>query len=206
MSFKMDWCTNEAAKYAVENWHYSGCMPCGKTVKIGVWENDRFIGCVIFALGANPNIASYGGGKACELARIALTNHKTPVTRIVSIALKMLRKHCPNLDSVISYADLDRHPGTIYKAGNWKLDGSSTTESFMVIHGKKIHGRTVGNKYGTRSIEWLRKHVDSKAHKIQTKGKKRFILYFKRAGSKDIVAKSYQGLEDGENPTSALQE
>jgi hypothetical protein len=76
----------------------------------------------------------------------------------------------------------------------------------MVIHGKKIHGRTVGSKYGTRSIEWLRKHVDSKAHKIQTKGKKRFILYFKRAGSKDIVAKSYQGLEGGENPTSALQE
>ena len=205
MSFKMDWCTHDAAKYAVENWHYSGCMPSGKTVKIGVWENDRFIGCVIFAIGANPNIASYGGGKACELARIALTNHKTPVTRIVSIALKMLRKHCPNLDAVISYADLDRHPGTIYKAGNWKLDGS-TTESFTVIHGKKIHPRTVYSKYGTRSIEWLRKHVDSKAHKMQTKGKKRFILYFKRAGSKDIVAKSYQGLEGGENPTSALQE
>jgi hypothetical protein len=44
---KLDWCSHEAAKYACEHWHYSKCVPKQKTVKIGVWENSVFIGCVI---------------------------------------------------------------------------------------------------------------------------------------------------------------
>ena len=41
---KIDWATHKAAKYACENWHYSKCLPSGKTVKLGVWEDNNFIG------------------------------------------------------------------------------------------------------------------------------------------------------------------
>jgi hypothetical protein len=51
----MDWATHAAAVYACRHWHYSGCMPAGKTVKVGAWELGRFIGCVIFGRGANNN-------------------------------------------------------------------------------------------------------------------------------------------------------
>ena len=44
VELKLDWCSYEAAKYACEHWHYSKCMPVGKTVKIGVWENKKYIG------------------------------------------------------------------------------------------------------------------------------------------------------------------
>jgi hypothetical protein len=30
----VDWATHAAAKYACEHWHYSGCMPAGKLVKV----------------------------------------------------------------------------------------------------------------------------------------------------------------------------
>jgi len=53
MSLRLDWCSHEAAKYAVEKWHYSRTMPVGKMVKIGVWEDSKFIGAVVFAQGNN---------------------------------------------------------------------------------------------------------------------------------------------------------
>lgn len=203
-NLRIDWATHAAAKYACQNWHYSKCLPAGKSVKVGVWEDGKFIGVVIFALGANANISKLYG-KTCELARIALNRHKTHVTRIVKIAIAMLKKQCPDLDAIVSYADLDRHPGTVYKAGNWIEDGG-TKESFTVINGKKVHGRSVYSKYGTRSIAWLRKHIDPNAHKIETKGKKRFIYFLKkRAASKDSVASGFQPEEGGASPTAALQ-
>lgn len=200
----LDWATHEAAKYACEKWHYSKCMPAGKNVKVGVWENDQFIGVVIFAMGSNASICALHG-KTAELARIALkVGHKTEVTRIMSIALKMLRKKCPNLNAVVSYADLDRHKGTIYVAGNWKLEHESAC-AWISIKGKKTHPRSINARYGTRSISWLRKHVDPNAHRVETAGKKRFVWKFsKRAGSKDNVAAPDQGAEGGVIPTPAL--
>ena len=56
VDLKIDWATYKAAKYAVEHWHYSRCMPKSKLSKIGVWENGKFIGAVIFGYGATPEI------------------------------------------------------------------------------------------------------------------------------------------------------
>ncbi len=82
-TLRIDWATRESAKYACENWHYSKCMPVGKTIKIGAWENGKFIGVIIFSYGANNNGAKSFGLKqdeACELTRVALTSHKSQVT------------------------------------------------------------------------------------------------------------------------------
>ena len=90
---KIDWATHESAKYAVENWHYSQCLPAGKLVKVGAWENEKFIGVVIFGRGANNNMAKpYGLTQleCCELVRIALTTHLTPVSRIAALAIKFI--------------------------------------------------------------------------------------------------------------------
>ena len=53
---RLDWCTHKAAASACKYWHYSGCMPTGKTVKIGVWEDSQFVGVIIFSLGANNHL------------------------------------------------------------------------------------------------------------------------------------------------------
>ena len=66
---KIDWATHEAAKYACEKWHYSGCLPVGKLVKVGAWEDKKFIGVVLFGRGANYNmVKGYGLGQdqGCE--------------------------------------------------------------------------------------------------------------------------------------------
>jgi len=74
----LDWCSYDAAKYAVHNWHYSERMPSGKLLRIGVWEDDDFTGVIIYSRGAAPNIGSpydMEQTEICELTRVALTDH-----------------------------------------------------------------------------------------------------------------------------------
>ncbi len=120
---RLDWCSHEAAKYAVEHWHYSRTMPVGKMAKLGVWEDGRFIGAIVFAQGNNQyqgNALGLTMHEVCELVRVALTTHKSSVSRIVRIALAMLRSAQPGLRVILSYADPEHgHVGGIYQAGGW---------------------------------------------------------------------------------------
>ncbi len=153
---KLDWCSYEAAKYAVEHWHYSRVMPPGKTAKIGCWEAGTFIGAVVFSLGANNHIASPFGvnrWQVCELARVALTEHLTPVSRIVPISVKLLQRQSPGLRLIVSYADPARnHHGGVYQAMGWCYVGNSTPQRELVVAGQFMHKRSASSRWGTRAI------------------------------------------------------
>jgi len=58
-TLRIDWCSYDAARYAVEHWHYSRSLPCSKTARLGVWEDGKFIGAIVFAWGANRHLVSY---------------------------------------------------------------------------------------------------------------------------------------------------
>lgn len=159
-ALKLDWCSYEAAKYAVMNWHYSKSMPAGKTVKIGVWESEdrsmgkwRFIGAVIFSRGANKDLGTpygYDQLECCELTRVALDKHAATVTKIVAIAIKMLKKANAGIRLIISFADPERdHIGAIYQAGNWLYVGMSIATEEYIVNGKRMHGRSMRAMYGT---------------------------------------------------------
>ena len=79
---KLDWCSYEAAKFAVEHWHYSRLCPKGPTARIGVWEGGEFIGVIVFGMGACGHLGdAHGLGQfeVAELERIALRHHQAPV-------------------------------------------------------------------------------------------------------------------------------
>lgn len=146
-NLKIDWATHEASKYACENWHYSGCLPVGKLVKVGVWENSKFIGVVLFGRGANNNMLKpfdLEQDQGCELVRIALTNHKSPVSKIMAIAIRFLRKSQKGLRLIVSYADPDQnHHGGIYQACNWIYTGTGGRAVKVFYNGKWSHKKTV---------------------------------------------------------------
>lgn len=164
---KLDWCSHEAAKYACEHWHYSKCVPAGKMVKIGVWESNIFIGCVLFSWGANRNIGSPYGlqmTQVCELVRIALNKHQNSVSRIIAIAIKLLNKQSPKLMLIVSYADQNQnHHGGIYQASNWIYCGETgkTTNSdagnrrVKMPNGDLLHMRSYSSKYGNTPLSSL---------------------------------------------------
>ena len=152
-NLRLDWCSYQAAKYAVENWHYSKAMPAGKLLKIGAWENRKFIGCIIFSLGSNKNIGNPYGLKmtqVCELTRIALSKHISPVSKILSIAVGMLKKQSPGIELIVSYADTEQnHLGLIYQASNWLYVGTIKTTPFHFVNGKWVKQRTASSFLGS---------------------------------------------------------
>lgn len=128
-------------------------------MKIGVWENSenrrvaKFVGAVIFSRGANKSLGTpYGFEQieCCELTRVALTDHKTPVSRIVAIALRMLKQSSPGIRLVISFADpAHDHIGGIYQAGNWLFVGTSIPAEEYIVEGRRMHGRSMRAMFGS---------------------------------------------------------
>lgn len=152
MSLRLDFCSYAAAKHAVMHWHYSKTMPVCKLVRIGVWEDERFIGAVIFGSGNASRIGSPFGLsnlEVCELVRVALDTHVTPTTRVVAIALKMLKRRCPGLKAVVSFADRNQgHEGVIYRAGNWEYLGQMPSREALMLNGKIVHNRSMSGQFG----------------------------------------------------------
>ena len=221
----LDWCNEAAARYAVMHWHYSQRMPAGKRVRIGVWEDGEFVGVVIFGGGATPEIGKpFGLGRlqVCELVRVAMGTHCTPVSRVVAIALRMLRKHSPGIELVVSFADTAQgHRGGIYMAGGWVYVGSCAYHVIR-LKGRNRHPKTLHSLYGKggQSIPWLRANVDPKAERITTPPKHKYVMpltdtgqaivapmsqpYPQRAGSADSGTPTVQAGGGGATPTPAL--
>lgn len=153
---RLDWCSYQAAKWAVEHWHYSKRMPATiqKPVKIGVYERGEFIGAIVFGCGASSSLGSqFGVGKleVAELVRVALSKHDNQVSRIVSIACKMIKIQSPGLRLLISFADPNQnHNGSIYQAMGWIYTGTSS-DSMVYIdrRGHEFHARNIGSYTGT---------------------------------------------------------
>ena len=118
-------------KWAVEHWHYSGRMPLFKQNYIGVWESGAYIGCVVFGRSVTPHLGdqfSLSCTEVVELTRVALTTHECSVSRVVSIATRLIRQKNPGLRLLVSYADVNvGHVGTIYQAANWIYVGRSAS-------------------------------------------------------------------------------
>lgn len=179
---KLDWATHKAARYACERWHYSRCMPAGKLVKIGAWEDKRFIGVVIFGDGAGNSTRGdkydlSPKAEVCELVRVALRSHETPVSRIIAIALRMLKQSNPKLRMVISFADTRyKHHGGIYQAGGWIYAGLTEADHEFHVRGEILHPRTVYAR-GWRQVEtWLQEHIDPGARLVKTPAKHRYLM------------------------------
>jgi hypothetical protein len=221
---KIDWATHEAAKFACENWHYSRCLPAGKLVKIGAWENGKFIGVVLFGRGANNRMASaynLAQDEACELVRIALTSHQTPVSRIASFAMRFLKKQSAGLRLIVSYADpAQGHHGGIYQAGNWAYLGRSQAQRELIVGGQFMHKRSANAKFGTASpekiaaltgkkiewgpVEWKHIYAMPLDEKMRAYISPLSKPYPKRAGSDTKDTAGVQPAEGGSTPTPAL--
>ena len=143
--FEVKEVNQQAALFAVKNWHYSNLLPKGKLVKLGVFEDSKFIGVVIFSRGASPHLGTaleLDQTEICELTRVALDRHKAPVSQILAICLRQLKELNPGLRCVVSFADpKEGHKGGIYQAGNWIYTGPSTEVTEFFIGGRWRHAR-----------------------------------------------------------------
>jgi hypothetical protein len=207
---KLDWCSHEAAKYAVEHWHYSRCMPKSKLAKIGVWEDEKFIGAVIFGVGATADLVKMYGLESvegCELVRVALTSHKSAVSKIVAIAIKMLKKEMTGLRLIVSFADPEHgHNGTIYQAGNWIYAGDSQSSEEYIINGKRWHGRAFrASKPSHLTTKQAAALMDPNYQVVMGSSKYRYLMPLDNAMKKQVepLRKPYPKRDPGETDNAA---
>jgi hypothetical protein len=195
VNLKIDWASHQAAKYACENWHYSKSTPVPPLVKIGVWEDKKFVGVLIFSRGASSNLLKPYNLKqteGCELTRIALSSHKTNVSRIVKVAIGFLKKKSPALRLIVSFADPQYgHHGGIYQAGNWIYAGKTSKGKEFWLNGKRLHSRQVSEKGWNIQQGMKRKTAKpSECEIIETEGKHRYLMPLDKKIKKQIMCLS----------------
>ncbi len=202
-------------------WHYSKRLPTGKANCIGVWEEDKFIGAVIFSLGASPYLGKrwkLPQQSVCELTRVALTAHRAPVSRIIAIAVRLVRRRNPGLRLIASFADpLHGHHGGIYQACGWIYTGKTKVADAWEHRGKVLHIRAFsGHNFGRPRMK-----LPAGAKPIKVPAKHRYLLPldpqtralieparqpYPRAGGVEGSTAPNQGARGGSNPTLAHPE
>lgn len=149
-------------------WHYTGTLPAAGLDCYGVREDVRFVGVVVFGMGANPRLARPFGlarHEVRELVRVALADRRQQWTSaVVARCLEQLRRDRPGVRLCVSYADPNHgHVGTLYQAGNWTYLGTTPPGRVLWLHGRRYHPRSLYQRYGTSSLARLRASVDPKA-------------------------------------------
>jgi hypothetical protein len=189
---------SSAIQYACMNYHYAKRVPV-VAVAFNVYEDDEWCGVICYGWGANPHIAEIydkWNGQVLELVRVALNGKQKTTSECLAASLKELKKYAPCLDLVVSYADADQeHKGIIYQATNWIYVGlmNEGVKAMFVIHGKKMHPRSVGAKNWKVSLEWIKQNIDKHATQEITKGKHKYLYPLNKKIRKqiEVLAISY---------------
>lgn len=185
----------KAVKYACLKFHYAKRVPVCR-ISYSVFNNKgEWCGVICYGSGAGDKVAKHfelKQGQCCELVRVALNGKQEQTSKALAISLKLLKKQCPLLQLVYSYADVDQnHKGIIYQATNWIYLGQSEPyPGGYVIKGKEMHLRSVSAKLKGKvcSLENIKKYLDENAKRIHSQGKRKYVKIFNKK-----ILKKYQG-------------
>lgn len=176
--------TPKAVRYACLKFHYAKAVPTSKHSFNIFNDNNEWCGVIMYSSGANNSIGdpfNLYQGEVLELVRVALNGKQECTSQALAMSLRKLHKIAPHIKIVVSYADLDQeHAGIIYQATNWIYLGKFNEGNIgaTIINGKKVHNRSVNNRYGTSSFKYIKEHIDPNAEVFRTKGKHKYIFVF----------------------------
>lgn len=191
----------EAARYACLYFHYAQAVPICQYMYSVFNDAGEWCGVIIYGIGATPMIArpyDKWQGQVVELERVALNGKQGHgnTSTAVAMTLKALHHEAPWVDMVVSYADMDQgHMGTLYQATNWIYTGltNANTRGAFIVHGKKMHPKSVHSHGWKQSLLWLRENVDPEAEEFITQGKHKYVYPMNKAMRKrlQVLAQDY---------------
>jgi hypothetical protein len=163
--------SHKAIKYACMNFHYAKAIPLTRVGFSVFNSNQEWCGVITFGGGAGSQMGSPYGlvqGQYLELTRMALNGKQESTSKAMSLAIKLVKKYCPTVKLLISYADKGQnHKGIIYQATNWYfVDESESSGEEYFYKGKWVHNRISSS---------LSKEYLSKIEKRKKPGKYKYI-------------------------------
>lgn len=124
----------------VKKVHYSGKIVQNSNLHFGVFLNGKLEGVMQFGSSMRKDliqklVENTGWNDFLELNRMAFSEAlpRNSESRALSIAFKLIKKHYPNIEWIISFADGTQcGDGTIYRASGFVLTGIKTNKQLRI--------------------------------------------------------------------------
>jgi len=151
---------SKTANDLVRRVHYSGKVVQNSQIHIGVFYKNKLEGAMQFGPSLDKRkiqglVSGTQWHEFVELNRLAFTDNlpRNSESRALSVAMRILRKHVPQLKWVISFADSTRcGDGTIYRAAGFVLTGiKENTQNWKMPTGDEIRNLHL---YNEKSKRW----------------------------------------------------
>jgi hypothetical protein len=149
--------TAKAAEKVVKSVHYSGKTAAISQVHLGVFLDGKLEGAMQFGppIDRRKLIGLVEGTKFndfLELNRMAFSDRlpRNSESRALSIAFKIIKKHYPNIEWIISFADGTQcGDGTIYRASGFALTAVRKNSTI-----KRLKDGTIAASHGTSKLDF----------------------------------------------------
>jgi hypothetical protein len=171
----------------VKKHHYSGKVTNNSQLHFGAFYNDVLHGVMSFGPSLDKSniiglVKNTKWNDFLELNRMAFDDFlpKNSESRSISIALKLIKKHYPNIKWIISFADGTQcGDGTIYRASGFTLTAiRESTDLARLPDGEVIHSMTIKSNPTQK-----RKELGGKTAAEVLNGSMSFNRYCKAAGA-----------------------
>lgn len=131
----------KAASTLVKQVHYSGKTVQNSQLHLGVYLGGKIEGAMQFGPSLDKRkiqglVKGTGWNGFIELNRMAFSERlpRNSESRAISIAMKLIRKHYPGIEWVVSFADGTQcGDGTIYRAAGFALTGIQKKQNNLAV-------------------------------------------------------------------------
>lgn len=192
----------------VKKHHYSGKVVPNSQLHFGCFLNGVLGGVMSFGPSTDKSkiiglVKNTGWNDFLELNRMAFSDllPRNSESRCISIALKLIKKHYPNIKWIISFADgCQCGDGTIYRASGFALTGIKQNKTILLMpDGSTIAGLnldlqlpTVKNKYDKMCGLDIKGHYTRNDYikggaKFLTGNMLRYIYFLDKSKEKDLT-------------------
>jgi hypothetical protein len=167
--------------------HYSGTIVNNSLLHFGVFLDGRLHGVMSYGPSLDKSkiiglVEGTGWNEFLELNRMAFESvlPRNSESRAISMSLKLIKKHAPQVKWVVSFADATScGDGTIYRASNFLLTGIKENLNLCVLpDGTRVHKMTLASNPTSP-----RKELGGRTFFDVTGGKYNFMDYVKAANA-----------------------
>jgi hypothetical protein len=196
----------------IKKYHYLHNQPSGSALMLGVYQDNKINGLIIFGNPVSSHIRkavrSTTGKQVLELTRLWLSDNlpKNSESKVISIALRILKRLKPSIKWIVSYADPKAgHSGIIYQATNWVYIGLTGKTEYYIIDGQRKHTKTLNDR--VRSRKNLKQIFGNRISTERTIGKHCYLYFLDKEYQKYLVKpiKPYpKNISRGSGVTSSI--
>ena len=156
---------SKIANEFVKKHHYSGKVVPNSNLHFGAFLDNNLHGVLSFGSSTDkrkmlPLVKNTGWNEFIELNRMAFDDYlpKNSESRCISIAIKMIKKHAPQIKWIISFADgCQCGDGTIYRASGFVLTGIKKNSGMRIDENGIVYSQVTFSTHRPNEMDKFRK-------------------------------------------------